>query len=100
CRTGHGFFGEYFAHFVPTNDQSCPCGEPLQTREHILAECPIYDDHRETLCEASEDLIISDLLGTEEGIKALVTFIRQSGAFKKLDQPNHPPDGSEPLSMP
>lgn len=36
CRTGHGYFGEYYEHFVPTENNACPCGGTCQTREHIL----------------------------------------------------------------
>lgn len=40
CRTGHAFTGEYYARFVPTENVACPCGTHLQTRKHILLECP------------------------------------------------------------
>ncbi|KDQ60526.1 hypothetical protein JAAARDRAFT_56397 [Jaapia argillacea MUCL 33604] len=38
CRTGHGFFGEYYSQFVPTETTSCSCGTVLQTRDHIIQE--------------------------------------------------------------
>ncbi|KAJ3759891.1 hypothetical protein EV360DRAFT_40953 [Lentinula raphanica] len=40
CRTGHAFVGKYYSKFVPGENVDCPCGEALQTREHILRECP------------------------------------------------------------
>ncbi|KAJ3738285.1 hypothetical protein EV360DRAFT_2280, partial [Lentinula raphanica] len=40
CRTGHAFLGEYYSKFVPNENIDCPCGERLQTREHVLRECP------------------------------------------------------------
>src|SRR5262249_52994100 len=44
CRTGHCFCGEYYDSFVPTETVSCPCGELFQTRDHILRDCPRYDE--------------------------------------------------------
>lgn len=37
---GHALIGEYYSTFVPAEDPSCPCHEPIQTREHIIASCP------------------------------------------------------------
>ncbi|KIK10734.1 hypothetical protein PISMIDRAFT_123996, partial [Pisolithus microcarpus 441] len=61
-RVGHAFLGEYYSLFVPTEDRSCPCGEPVQTREHVITSCLAFDNNRNVLCTASKDLI---LLGTE-----------------------------------
>jgi hypothetical protein len=36
CRTGHGYTGEFYSRFVPDENVDCLCGEPLQTREHII----------------------------------------------------------------
>jgi len=43
CRTGNGYTGEYYSRMVPSENVDCPCGERLQTREHILRECPRYE---------------------------------------------------------
>lgn len=83
CRTGHGFMGEYYATFVPTEPTRCPCGEPRQTREHILRDCPQFTRQRIHLREVSYNIILNEILGTEKGIKALATFIKESSAFKK-----------------
>jgi len=45
--TGHGFTGEYYQCFVPTESPWCSCSEEvtdpiLQTRQHIICECPCY----------------------------------------------------------
>lgn len=39
----------------------------------------------------SEDLVVTDILGTEKGIEALVEFLNETGAFEKLNRanPNH-----------
>ncbi|KAF5350420.1 hypothetical protein D9758_012444 [Tetrapyrgos nigripes] len=91
CRTGHGFIGEYYKRFVPDENVDCPCGEALQTREHVLCDCPIYEPHRDILRGASENLEMPELLGTKDGIEALTEFIQKSGAFTKTGKPLHPP---------
>jgi hypothetical protein len=43
--TGHAFIGEYSSRFFPRHTQeqiTCHCGEPIQTVEHVLTECPLY----------------------------------------------------------
>ena len=34
--TGHAPIGEYRLHFFPDQPYHCPCGAPIQTRDHIL----------------------------------------------------------------
>ncbi|KAK0201167.1 hypothetical protein DFS33DRAFT_1227983, partial [Desarmillaria ectypa] len=74
CRTGHGFAGEYYSRFVPNENIDCPCGERLQTREHILREYERYEDHRDLLQAVSRDIFLLDNLGTKNGIEALDTL--------------------------
>ncbi|KAJ7786365.1 hypothetical protein B0H16DRAFT_1490170 [Mycena metata] len=64
CRTGHAFIGEDYAKFV-------------------LRECELYEQHRDILRDASAELTIPDLLGTEDGIQAVVKFL---DAFTKRGQ--------------
>ncbi|KAI6020435.1 hypothetical protein BKA83DRAFT_4056143, partial [Pisolithus microcarpus] len=52
--------------------------EPIQTRKHIFTSCPTFENHRNILRTASEGLVISDLLGTEKGIKAVTEFLNES----------------------
>ncbi|KII85276.1 hypothetical protein PLICRDRAFT_70422, partial [Plicaturopsis crispa FD-325 SS-3] len=87
CRTGHAFIGEYYADFVPTEQIACPCGEPFQSRDHILATCPLYNPHRHYLATAIPTLFLPEILGTDEGIEALIRFIEKSGAFTKTGEP-------------
>ncbi|KAL4075608.1 hypothetical protein J3A83DRAFT_4088397, partial [Scleroderma citrinum] len=67
---------------------SCRCGHNIQTRSHVLDDCPLFARARRHLTVASEDLVIADLLGTKDGIQALVDY---SSAFRKylpLAQPH------------
>jgi hypothetical protein len=85
CRTGHAFMGEYYVrHNITDEPANCPCDAEFQTREHILFECPRYADWRHILLEQSPTLSMTAILGTENGIKALATFIARSGAFTKV----------------
>lgn len=85
CRSGHGFFGEYYAKFVPSENSSCPCGMRHQTRAHILTECPLYADHHHLLSDAVPSMHIPDLIGTDKGISAVAEFLRNTGAFTKTN---------------
>jgi hypothetical protein len=100
CRTGHGFLGEYYNQFVPDENVDCPCGEPFQTREHILRDCPKYQTHRHILEEESRDISLPEILGTEKGIEALIDFLEESGAFTKtwkpISKPREPSFDDEP----
>ncbi|KAJ3862450.1 hypothetical protein EV359DRAFT_12033, partial [Lentinula novae-zelandiae] len=87
CWTGHAYAGEYYSQFVPNENVNCPCGEELQTREHILRACPRYEDHRHILQKASKDICLKDILGTREGIEALTEFLDESGAFTRTGRP-------------
>ncbi|KZT68066.1 hypothetical protein DAEQUDRAFT_728339 [Daedalea quercina L-15889] len=49
CRTGHGYFGEYYPYHVPSDSNDCSCGAPLRTCSHIIKDCPRYESHRDTL---------------------------------------------------
>ncbi|KAG1751094.1 hypothetical protein EDB19DRAFT_1675258, partial [Suillus lakei] len=79
----HGFIGEYYASFVPTESISCPCGELRQTPEHILCEYPPFIRQRRHLREISRNLIPSEIMGTEKGNVAPVKYIEESITFKK-----------------
>ncbi|KIM59611.1 hypothetical protein SCLCIDRAFT_89551, partial [Scleroderma citrinum Foug A] len=76
---------------VPADDRSCPCGQPIQLRDHILASCPTYGNQHGILKTAAEVLVTSDILRTRSGVEALIAFIHTTNAFKK-QQPPTPPD--------
>ena len=94
CRTGHSYTGEFRRTFLPLppDRTSCPCDAgTLETRSHILQECPRFAQHREILKEVSRDIALPEILGTKEGITALAEFIQKSGAFTRNGQPPNPP---------
>jgi ribonuclease HI len=92
CRTGHGYTGEFRRRFIPGEPVDCQCGEPIQTREHILTTCPQYEESRDILRAVSQDIVLTEILGTKEGIDALIQFLRESGAFTRTGQAREPRD--------
>ena len=83
CMSGHAHLGSYYSRFVPSEEVGCPCGEDLQTREHVLHACTIHDVHRHLLGETDQDRNTPKLLGTSDGNLRLAAFIEASGAFSK-----------------
>ena len=80
--------GEYYQRHVPSEDVSCPCGASVQTRDHILRDCPRYDAHRHLIrAQARTTVDTHALMSTKEGIIALSKFIAASGAFTKTGEP-------------
>ena len=50
--TGHSYHSEYYHQFnIPDNPTNCFCSSTpvLQTRDHIISNCPMYDDGRAAL---------------------------------------------------
>ena len=90
CRTGHAYTGEFRQTFLPSSPDPthCSCDEEiLETRTHILLDCPRYNQYRRILEKASPYLSLPVLLGTEKGISALAKFIQKSGAFTRTGAP-------------
>jgi hypothetical protein len=86
CMTGHAYTGEFRHTFLPhsTDTTACPCdNKTLESRNHILRECPRYKNHRGILRKTSRSLALSTILGTVEGVTVLAKFIAKSGAFSR-----------------
>ena len=93
CRTNHNYTGEYRRRFLPLEEFACPCGEEIQTREHIIVHCNLLHDHkRHDLRKISQYLWLPDILGTKEGIAALIKFLHDTPAFTR--------DGHHPKKPP
>ncbi|KAF8526604.1 hypothetical protein BU17DRAFT_40386, partial [Hysterangium stoloniferum] len=61
-----------------------PCStEDIQSRLHIISECPLHEEHRHTLHTASQDISLPIILSTHKGLEALAEFIAASDAFQK-----------------
>ena len=86
--TGHAFTGAYTQHFFPphTPEQiTCPCGEPIQTVEHILLHCPQYTTARQELLTANgHPQSFPQLIENQERVILLLRFIEETGACIKL----------------
>ncbi|PCH41828.1 glycosyltransferase family 5 protein [Wolfiporia cocos MD-104 SS10] len=97
---GHGHFGKYYQRFVPTESPYCPCGgTTVQTRSHILRDCPLHDDARIHLRQVSPALNLQTILTTKKGLTALSRFPAGSTAFTKSVAPIAVDLGDSPIGM-
>jgi len=97
--TGHGFTGEYYQRFVPTESPWCACSDEvtdptLQTRQHIiLCECPRYEAYRNILRRNHPDLhahnfSLRHLFDPRNGLPDLILFMHRSGAPRPDPKPD------------
>jgi hypothetical protein len=85
--TGHAFTGEYTQRFYPlhTQDQlACPCGEPIQTIEHVLLHCPRHSDARQNFLTAhGRPRTLPQLFDKPEHVLETLRFLEETGACAK-----------------
>ena len=85
--TGHAFIGSYTQRFFPrhTGDQvACPCGEPLQTVEHILLTCPLHTAARRKYLTANgRPRNLPQLFDHPKRVTLLLRFLKETGACAK-----------------
>ena len=85
--TGHAFTGEYTQRFYPPHTQeqiACPCGEPVQTIEHVLLHCPRYTDARQKLLNVSgRPRTLPQLFEKPERVIETLRFLQETGACAK-----------------
>ena len=85
--TGHAFTGEYTQRFYPLHTQeqiACPCGNPLQTVEHVLTECPLYAAARQRhLAANGRPRTLRQLFANAKRVEGILRFIEETGACVK-----------------
>jgi hypothetical protein len=86
--TGHAFIGAYTEQFNPqhTPEQvACPCGEPVQTVEHVLLICPLHADsrHRHLTNNGRPRGGLQQLFRTPERVLDVLHFLDETGACAK-----------------
>ncbi|KAI6045467.1 hypothetical protein EDC04DRAFT_2888916 [Pisolithus marmoratus] len=86
---------------LPLSRQRLPLARVANTSKLVsifLYRALPFESNRDTLCSASEDLVITDILGTEKGIEALIEFLKDTDAFKKLKRTDPSQIVLQPLS--
>ena len=85
--TGHAFTGEYTQRFYPLHTQeqlACPCGEPIQTVEHMLLHCPRYTAaRRKHLTASGRPRTLPQLFDKPERVLETLWFLEETGACAK-----------------
>ena len=85
--TGHAFTGEYTQRFYPPHTQddiACPCGEPLQTVEHVLLHCPLYTAaRRRHLAANGRPRTLPQLFANSKRVQEVLRFLEETGACVK-----------------
>ena len=78
-RTGHNRLNKHMYHrFRIAESPGCPCGAPAQNEEHILQQCPTYDDLRRQFWPERTS-IEEKLYGTTSNLRKTATFITETG---------------------
>lgn len=105
--TGHGYFGEYFKWFVPSNPTMCTCHKisgalpTLHTHEHILCSCPFFEHDRSSLSlffpHLSNPRWSFGNLFHQDNLIALANWLSHSNTFSKAGIPHRL---CEPLRFP
>ena len=73
-----------YLRMIPDEDSECRCSNVIQTHNHILLHCPMYEAYRDLLRDDRDQVHIAALLGSEKGItKRLASCIAATGAFSK-----------------
>jgi hypothetical protein len=82
--TGHAFIGEYTQRFFPQHTQeqvACPCGEPVQTVEHVLLRCPTYTAARlKHLTAHGRPNNLAQLFVNPKRVVEVLSFLEETGA--------------------
>jgi len=82
--TGHAYIGAYTQCFYPQHtweQVACPCGEPVQTVEHILLDCPLYTAARRThLTVSGRPRNLSQLLNHPKCVTSTIRFLEETRA--------------------
>ncbi|XP_045783729.1 uncharacterized protein LOC123879887 [Maniola jurtina] len=82
--SGHGCFGRYLCRIAgrePT-EECHECGSAMDTAQHTLAECPAWDESRETLVTAvGQDLslpaVVRAMANSDRSWKAVESFCEE-----------------------
>ncbi|KAI0278319.1 hypothetical protein BC826DRAFT_927119 [Russula brevipes] len=85
--TGHAFVGAYtqcfYANHTP-EQIACPCGEPIQTIEHVLMVCPLHNAawHKHLMI-GGRVRNFNQLFKHKQSVQAVLQFLEESGACAK-----------------
>src|SRR5258708_39929933 len=81
------FIGSYTQHFFPQhtwNQVACQCGEPVQTVEHMLLQCPLYAAARQKHLTANGCLQnLPQVFNHPKCIITLLKFLEEMGVCAK-----------------
>ena len=88
--TGHGNIKTYLHSFKITDSPKCPCGHNDQTTEHLLLNCTLLNEERDSLISAvsrTDDWPTNKHILIRKHYKAFTRFTNQI-SFDKLNAHN------------
>ncbi|EIW85322.1 hypothetical protein CONPUDRAFT_34799, partial [Coniophora puteana RWD-64-598 SS2] len=83
AHTGHCFSSEYYASFIHSETQSCPCSAQYQSHSHIIEHCPIHEHAQHHLHKPGKDITLTDVLSTKAGLEGFTKFLQKIKTFRK-----------------
>ena len=84
-RTGHCHLNQYLHRFNIIETPECECGGEIETVEHYLLNCELYEEERDTLRRivGAQGMRPSILLGDNQIIQNTMDYIEKTGRFKR-----------------
>ena len=85
-RTAHISLNDFlYKSGIDDHESQCPCGNEIETSDHMLLHCGLYGELRETALWADgRETDIKKLLGDKKRVAATTNFFLQTGRLQQF----------------